>query len=84
LIKLDRVLTTGIDTDPARQALAGALVHFACATDAKVIAEGIQTAGELHTVHQLGVHYGQGYLLGRPHPLRHLMDFDPVRTSPHR
>jgi EAL domain-containing protein (putative c-di-GMP-specific phosphodiesterase class I) len=83
LIKLDRVLTTGIDTDPARQALAGALVHFACATDAKVIAEGIQTAGELHTVHQLGVHYGQGYLLGRPQPLRHLMDFDPVRTSPH-
>jgi len=82
LIKLDHVLTTGIDTDPARQALAGALVNFASATSAKVIAEGIETTGELNTVHQLGIHYGQGYLLGRPQPLRHLIHFDSLRASP--
>jgi EAL domain-containing protein (putative c-di-GMP-specific phosphodiesterase class I) len=68
LIKLDRILTTGIDTDPVRQALAGALVNFAVATRAKVIAEGIETQEELNTVHSIGVDYGQGFLLGRPHP----------------
>lgn len=68
LIKLDRVLTTGIDTDTARQALAGALVNFACATGAKVIAEGIETAGELSVVRDLGIDYGQGYHLAGPAP----------------
>ncbi len=72
LIKLDRILTTGVDVDPARQALAGALVTFAAATGAKVIAEGIETDGELHTIRHLGIGYGQGYLLGRAAQLPHL------------
>jgi EAL domain-containing protein (putative c-di-GMP-specific phosphodiesterase class I) len=73
LIKLDRILTTGVDIDPARQALAGALVKFAAATRAKVIAEGIETAAELDTIHQLGVDYGQGYFLGTPGPITRLI-----------
>lgn len=72
LIKLDRVLTTGVDVDPARQALAGALVTFAAATGAKVIAEGLETVGELHAIRQLGVGYGQGFFLGQPGPIPHL------------
>lgn len=74
LIKLDRILTTGIDTDLARQALAGALVNFACATGAKVIAEGIETAAELGVVHRLGIDYGQGYHLARPASLATTLD----------
>jgi EAL domain-containing protein (putative c-di-GMP-specific phosphodiesterase class I) len=73
LIKLDRVLTTGIDTDPARRALGGALVSFASATSAKIIAEGIETAAELDTIRELGIEYGQGHLLGRPAPLPELL-----------
>ncbi|MDQ1737818.1 MAG: hypothetical protein QOH56_4069 [Pseudonocardiales bacterium] len=72
LIKLDRILTTGIDVDPARQALAGALVTFATATGAKVIAEGVETAGELDAIRQLGIGYGQGYFLGRAGPITRL------------
>jgi len=74
LIKLDRILTTGVDSDPARQALAGALVSFATATRAKVIAEGIETQAELDTLHCLGIHYGQGHLLGKPGPVADLME----------
>jgi EAL domain-containing protein (putative c-di-GMP-specific phosphodiesterase class I)/putative methionine-R-sulfoxide reductase with GAF domain len=66
IIKLDRVLTTGIDSDPARQALAGALVNFAIATKASVVAEGIETRAELDVVQLLGIGFGQGYFLGRP------------------
>jgi EAL domain-containing protein (putative c-di-GMP-specific phosphodiesterase class I) len=72
LIKLDRILTTGIDVDPARQALAGALVNFAAQTGASVIAEGMETSGELDVIRQLGVGYGQGYFLGRPGPVTRL------------
>lgn len=66
LIKLDRILTTGIDMDPARRSMAAALVGFAAATGAKVIAEGIETESELDTVRDLGISFGQGYFLGRP------------------
>jgi EAL domain-containing protein (putative c-di-GMP-specific phosphodiesterase class I) len=65
-IKLDRLLVTDIDTDPAREALASALVKFSNDTGAQIIAEGIETAAELDTLADLGVHYGQGYHLGRP------------------
>jgi len=35
-----------------------------------VIAEGIETSEELATIHSLGIAFGQGYLFGRPAPLR--------------
>jgi len=69
LIKLDLMLTRGVDADPVRGALAAALVTFAQKTGAVLIAEGIETPAELDTLRQLGVPWGQGYLLGRPGPL---------------
>jgi len=66
ILKLDVVLTRDIDTDPDRRALATALVAFASEIDAVVIAEGIETGGELRTLRDLGVTLGQGYHLARP------------------
>ena len=68
-IKLDAGLVRGIDADPARQALAVALGHFAASTNAEVIAEGIETASELAMLRALGIGLGQGYFLGRPAPV---------------
>lgn len=68
IIKLDRELTRGIDIDPVRRSLAAALVSFAAQTGARITAEGIQTPEELQTVRELGIVFGQGYLLGRPGP----------------
>ena len=65
-MKLDRALVTRIDTDPARQALVTGLVHFAGGIDAMLIAEGVETVAERDTLIGLGVHVGQGFLLGRP------------------
>ena len=45
-IKLDRELTSGIDRDPVRIALASALVSFAAGLGAEIVAEGIETASE--------------------------------------
>ncbi|MCU1498211.1 MAG: diguanylate phosphodiesterase [Acidimicrobiales bacterium] len=67
-IKLDRELTTGIELDPVRRALAAALVTFAADTGAQIIAEGIETEDALEVLQDLGVGFGQGYHLGRPAP----------------
>jgi EAL domain-containing protein (putative c-di-GMP-specific phosphodiesterase class I) len=65
-IKLDRGLVSGIDIDPVRRALASALVTFAAEIGAKIVAEGVETKDELTVLRQLGLHYAQGYYLGRP------------------
>jgi EAL domain-containing protein (putative c-di-GMP-specific phosphodiesterase class I) len=68
-IKLDRALTTGIDHDPVRRALAASLVGFAADTGSLIVAEGIETAEELRVLRDLGIRYGQGFYLGPPEPL---------------
>jgi EAL domain-containing protein (putative c-di-GMP-specific phosphodiesterase class I) len=69
MIKLDIALTRNIHLDPARRAMASALIQFALETHSEIVAEGIETAGELTTVRRLGVDKAQGYYLGRPLPL---------------
>jgi hypothetical protein len=66
ILKLDMSLTRDIDVDPAKRSLAAAMVHFARETRALIVAEGIETEAEHATLRGLGVHRGQGYLLGRP------------------
>lgn len=66
IIKLDMALTRDVDTDPARRALASALIFYARETGCQVLAEGIETDAELQTLKLLGVAKGQGYRLGRP------------------
>ena len=68
-IKLDIEFTRGIDHDPARRAIAAALVQFASEVGSNVIAEGIENEGEFETLIDIGVPYGQGYFLARPGPL---------------
>jgi EAL domain-containing protein (putative c-di-GMP-specific phosphodiesterase class I)/DNA-binding response OmpR family regulator len=65
-IKLDISLITSIDTNFIKQNLVETMVRFAQEQGAKVIAEGIETAGELETVKRLGVHLLQGFFLHRP------------------
>ncbi len=67
-VKLDIHWIRGIDTDAPRRALVAGLRHFTDEIGCEVVAEGIETAGELDVVRRLGVELGQGYLLGRPAP----------------
>lgn len=65
-IKIDMELIRDIDKRPINQALVKALKEFAFATNMDIIAEGIETTNELKTIINLGVKYGQGYLLQKP------------------
>jgi EAL domain-containing protein (putative c-di-GMP-specific phosphodiesterase class I)/DNA-binding NarL/FixJ family response regulator len=66
IIKLDITLTRDIDADPIRRALASSLVTFGYDIGSTLIAEGIETAQELHALDELGVPFGQGYYIARP------------------
>jgi EAL domain-containing protein (putative c-di-GMP-specific phosphodiesterase class I) len=76
IIKLDLGLTRGIETDPARRALAAALVGFAAETNSLIVAEGIETADALRVLQQVGIRCGQGFYLARPGPAEDLSIFD--------
>ena len=69
IIKMDRSLTRGVDVDPARWALAMALAIFAGEVGATVVAEGVETDGEVRALRLAGIHRGQGFVLARPQPL---------------
>jgi EAL domain-containing protein (putative c-di-GMP-specific phosphodiesterase class I) len=66
LIKIDMALVRGADGDLPRRTLLTALADFAEATGCRLVAEGVETEGELRAVAACGVHLAQGYLLGRP------------------
>ncbi|HTU31976.1 MAG TPA: bifunctional diguanylate cyclase/phosphodiesterase [Solirubrobacteraceae bacterium] len=67
-LKLDRGLISGIDTDPGRAALVAAMLSYAEHTGGRLVAEGVETAGELEALRELGVTLIQGFYLGRPGP----------------
>ena len=69
ILKLDMSLTRHIDVDPARRALAQALVSFAREIGCKLVAEGVETHGERDTLDRLQVQLAQGYLFSRPMPV---------------
>lgn len=65
-IKIDMDLVRNIDKDAIKQALMKAIYEFSVVANMKVIAEGIETMDELNTLINIGIPYGQGYLLQRP------------------
>jgi EAL domain-containing protein (putative c-di-GMP-specific phosphodiesterase class I) len=65
-VKLARFLIDSIDVSSTKQALVESLVTFCNKIGALVIAEGIERPEELAYLHSIGVHFGQGYLLGKP------------------
>lgn len=65
-VKLDRSLIADIDTSSAKQKIVRHMVNLCEDLGAQVVAEGIETTGELAAVTEAGAQYGQGYLLARP------------------
>lgn len=65
MIKIDRFLVEDVDQSPKKQRM----LQFICELTERrmrIVAEGIETEQELATLRQLGIPFGQGYLLGRP------------------
>ena len=65
-LKFDMQLVKDIDGSYVRREMARALKDFADKMESTIIAEGIEREGELKALVDLGIEYGQGFLLGRP------------------
>ncbi len=68
MVKLDRYIVGSLDRDRQRRTAVEAVLRLATDLGIAVIAEGVETMGELRALRKIGVHYGQGFLLGRPEP----------------
>lgn len=65
-VKLDRTLITELDRSPTKRALVTSFVGLFEPLGAAVVAEGVETEGELSALRDCGVHFAQGYFLARP------------------
>ncbi|MEV4989041.1 EAL domain-containing protein [Pseudarthrobacter sp. LMD1-1-1.1] len=65
-LKVGRNVIGDVDKDGLQRALAACLVDFTDQVGITLVAEGIETVGELQVLTELGISAGQGYLLGRP------------------
>ncbi len=68
VIKIDRYLITDIHKNQNKQLFVRSTIEFARLNNILVLAEGVETSNELHTVIDLGVDLIQGYYTGRPAP----------------
>ncbi|WP_373924951.1 GGDEF domain-containing protein [Duganella vulcania] len=74
-VKIDMHFIQGINHDPVKLQFVRSIQEIADKSDTLVIAEGIETQAELLVLRDVGVAFGQGYHLGRPHA-------QPARTAP--
>ncbi len=67
-LKLDQGFIRQLD-DPRCLAIVRAVVGMASALGCDIVAEGVETEAQLHTLATLGCEYAQGYLVGKPQSL---------------
>lgn len=65
-IKLDRSLIQNIDDSAASQQLVSLIYDYAVQSETKIIAEGLERMEEVKFLKSMGIHYAQGYAIGRP------------------
>lgn len=77
-VKIDRHFINGIADDALKFQLVKAMQELSEASHARIIAEGIETEAEFTTVRDLGIDFGQGFLIARP---QHLPDRVPSNNT---
>jgi EAL domain-containing protein (putative c-di-GMP-specific phosphodiesterase class I) len=66
VLKIDRSFVRGIESDVESREIARLIVTLAHHLNLKVIAEGIETAGQQTFLEQFGCEFGQGYFYSTP------------------
>jgi len=66
IIKIDRYFLQNIDKDIKKQLMLRSITNLSIQLGIQVIAEGVETEGELLTCKEIGCHLVQGYLVQHP------------------
>ncbi len=67
-VKIDRDYISHCDTVLEKQLFLKSVLNVATKLNIKVLAEGIERIEELQFCRDIGIHYGQGYYIGKPSP----------------
>lgn len=67
-LKIDRQLTSAVDSDPASKSIVLATTRLAQDLGLDVVAEGVETEDQIETMTDLGCDVFQGYAISRPMP----------------
>jgi diguanylate cyclase (GGDEF)-like protein/PAS domain S-box-containing protein len=81
-IKIDRSFVAGLGRDPDDDAIVASIVSLARVVGKLVVAEGVETAGQLQVLRDLGVDQAQGFLWSRPLPWDELIAWVRDRPQP--
>ncbi|MGH8119830.1 MAG: putative bifunctional diguanylate cyclase/phosphodiesterase, partial [Gammaproteobacteria bacterium] len=68
VVKIDRSFIHNIDTNEEHKTIVTQIISLAHALNKAVVAEGVETEGQLACLRQLQCEQYQGYLLSRPEP----------------
>jgi diguanylate cyclase (GGDEF)-like protein len=71
-VKIDRSYVSGIEHEPRDLAIVKSVVELAKAFQRGVVAEGVETEGQLEVLRKLGVDSAQGFYFARPMPMSKL------------
>ena len=69
-IKIDGTFTRNLAHDAVNQAMVAAIVRLARTLNFRLIAEQVEDSASLETARGMGIDFAQGYVIGRPAPLR--------------
>jgi EAL domain-containing protein (putative c-di-GMP-specific phosphodiesterase class I) len=67
--KIDSALVLAAPTDRVARAVISSIVRMASDLGVETVAESVQSDSELQAIRDLGVHYAQGFWVGRPQSL---------------
>ena len=66
ILKIDRSFVQAMNIEPQNLEIVKTIVSLAQVLEMQVVAEGIETEAQFHTLKSLGVEFGQGYLFSKP------------------
>ncbi|MFZ2493993.1 MAG: EAL domain-containing protein [Thermoanaerobaculia bacterium] len=73
-LKIDKVFVSKIHLSQKKRRLVGAIADMARTMGAHVVVEGIEQEAERAVIKELGIEFGQGFLLGRPLAVQHWIE----------
>jgi len=84
ILKIDRSFISGLPADRASATLVSSIIGLASAFNLTVVAEGVETLGQLEQLRRLRCNYSQGYLHSRPVPaveIERMLEAQKMRTA---